>query len=162
MTTYDAVTIMCKLLQGAPDGKNYRLAAMYIEFENNSGAEVTPPTYDRSGAAEYYSSLGTDPVRDYLRVPIVNTALESSDTDNYPDGNKLTLFAQTTGSEGVHGKPFSHTVQSRVYGAALVAVPDEDDHSQDIVHSRVYFDAENQRIKEAGSQISVPWPLTLT
>lgn len=158
LTLYDWGEINGELLRGAPDGRDYRIAGMYIEFENNGGAAVSPPTFDRSGGKSYYDALGDSATRDYLRVPM--TAATLADAGNGP-GKLLTFFAQTTGVVGVHGKAFNDIAQSRVFGAALVAFPVEGDATQDILHSRFYYSAANQLVKQAGSQISVTWPLTL-
>jgi hypothetical protein len=158
LTLYDWAEIYGQLMRGEPDGRQYRIGGMYIEFENNGGAAVSPPSFDRSGGKSYYDSLSSSGTRDYLRVPMTGSTI--ADDGN---GKKITFFAQTAGVTGVHGKTFSDTVSSRVYAAALVAFPEgEDDSSLDIVHSRFNYDtAANQLIKQAGSQITVTWPLTL-
>lgn len=162
LTLFGWATIVGELLRGSPDGKPYNIGAILIEFENNGGAPVTPPTFTRSGGKTYYDGLSSDPNRDYLRVPVSNISLTSTDTVKFPGGNKVTFFAQTEGIAGVHGKTFSDSVQSRVYGGALVATPEFSDQTLDIVHSRFYFTvAANQLVKQAGSQLSLTWPLTL-
>jgi len=159
---YDWATIVAENLRNSPDGKNYAISGMYLEFENNGGAAVTPPSFDRSGGKSYYDGLLTDPNRDYLRVGMAGITLESTDLSLFPSGNKLNFIAQSTGVVGVHGKTFSDTVSSRVYGGALVATPVQADDTQDLVFSRFYFsNSANQLIKQAGSQITLTWPLTL-
>jgi hypothetical protein len=159
---YGAATIMGQLLRGQPDGRSWRLGAVYLEYENNGGVAVSAPAFDRSGGRDYYDGLGLSATRDYLRVPLTAQTFESSDDDLYPGGNLLTVFAQTAGVEGVNGKTFSHTVQSRVFGGALVATPEFSDPTQDVVFSRFYYDvASNQLVKLAGSQIGLTWELTL-
>lgn len=143
------------------EGLEYGLSAMYIEFAN-SATPVTPPAFDReppSGQA-YYTSLATDPVRDYLRVPIAAGSVSSSQPTQYPKGNRLTVFAITSHDQGVHGKPFSDAASSRVIGAALVATPVANDPTQDIVVSRFYFPVTEQVPKLATSQIGIEWALT--
>jgi hypothetical protein len=146
------------LTQGAT---NYRISGMYLEFENNAGAPVPVPAFDRSGGLSYYQQLAASPTRDYIRVPITAATLESSDEVLFPDGNVMTFFAQTRGTEGVHGKPFSDAVDSRIYGGGLVAIVDEADDTQDIVFSRFYFEAADQQIKLPSSQIGLEWEITL-
>lgn len=163
LVMYGAATAIAELLRGAPDLKQYKIGGMLVEFENNGGAAVTPPSNtDRSNGTAYYAGLSSDPNRDYLRVPLTAQSLESTDDSLYPEGNKLVNFAQTTGIAGVHGKTFSHTVSSRVYGGALAVFPVANDSTQDIIFSRFYFtDSDNQLVKQNGSQISLTWPLTL-
>lgn len=162
LTLFGWGALVGQLLRGAPDGKSYRIAGMYLEFENNGGAPVSTPAFDRTGGLSYYDGLISDPNRDYLRVAMTADTFDSTDLTNFPDNNRVTFFAQTTGVVGVHGKTFSDGVQSRVYGGALVAFPDVSDSSLDLIHSRFYFTvADNQLIKSAGSQLSLTWPLSL-
>lgn len=153
---------ICELLRRAPDGKQYGIGAMYLEFENNGGAAVSPPSLDRDtgGDLAYFDALGDSPTRDFLRVPLSGVTLSSTDPDQFPHGNKLTYFAQTSGIAGVHGKAFSAAQQSRVYGGCLVATPEADDRTQDIIVHRFYFtDAAKQLIKLDNQQIGLEWPV---
>lgn len=144
------------------EGTKYGIGGMYIEYAN-SASPVAPPTYDRDpdSGVEYYNSLATDPTIDYLRLQIISGMLRVSDTDLYPKGNQPTFFAMTGGTSGVHGKPFSDAADSRVIGAALVAMPDESDSTQDLVLSRFYFDESEQIPKLATGQIGIEWEITL-
>lgn len=162
MLMFDWATIVAELLRGAPDGKPYKIGGAYLEYDNNGGAPVSPPTFDRSGGIDYYLSLASSATRDYLRVPLTAADFESTDATVFPGGNKLTFFARTDGVVGVHGKPFSNAVSSRVIGAALVTYPDFGDATQDLVFSRFYWsDTSNQIVKATGSQIGIEWPITL-
>ena len=159
---YDWAYSVAQLLRGAPDGKPYKIAGAYIEFENNSGAAVSTPSVTRDGAAAYYAALAGHATRDYLRVPVIASTLDSSDPGNFPLGNRLLFYIQTEGSVGVHGKPFNDAAQSRVYGGALAAYPAFADPAQDVLFSRFYYtNPVNQLIKLAGSQLGMTWELTL-
>lgn len=144
---------------------SYRLSALYIEFENvaSPGDAVTIPSFTRAAGTEYYDDLQSSGSRDYLRVPLLQDPLISiaSGFENYftenTDGNKITIFAQTQGVVGVHGKTFSDSVNSKVFGAAAVATPVYSDPTQDIVFARTYFGVSEQTLKEASSQIGVSW-----
>jgi hypothetical protein len=151
--------LVIPLLEGN-EPMNYRIGALYIEYENNGGAVVTPPAFARSDdVAAYYESLGEHADRDYLRVPII--ARTTTQADGFPFPNILTVTARTSGSVGQHGKPFSAAVQSRVYGGAAIAMPDESDATQDRVLSRFYFDeATSQLVKILGSEIGYDWRFT--
>jgi hypothetical protein len=71
------------------------------------------------------------------------------------------LKFSTEGFVGVHGKQFSDSVSSRVFGIALVAAPGGTaDPSQDLVFSRTYFDVDQQQVKPAGSGFAFDWLLS--
>jgi hypothetical protein len=157
---YDWGTIVNRLLRNSPDGKQYQIGGMYIEFDN-AGSPVSLPSIARTGnKANYYDGLtGT---QDYLRVPLVATTESSSNATNFPQGNIATFFAQTEGAVGEsQGLTFSDVAGSAVFGIALVVFPEFADPSQDLVFSRSYFLSANQIDKVAGSQIGVTWAVTL-
>lgn len=141
---------------------NYKIGGMYIEYENvaDPNDPVDDPTFDRSGGVSYYNGLLTHPSRDYLRVPLVSALLDSSG-DNFPNGNRMTFFAQTAGTEGVHGKAFSDANNSKVFGAGLVAFINEDDPTQDRVFARLYLPEASQQVKLSTSQIGIEWEVEL-
>jgi hypothetical protein len=142
---------------------NYKIGGMFLEFENvaSEGDPVSIPSFDRSGGIAYYDSLSLSATRDYLRVPLISGTLESIDEVNFPDGNLMTFFAQSQGTVGVHGKEFSDTAISKVFGGALVAMPDINDSTQDKVFSRFYVETSDQQVKLATSQIGLTWEIEL-
>lgn len=144
------------------EGTKFGISGMYIEFANDA-SPVSPPSYDRGpdSGVEYYNSLSDDATLDYLRVQLVAGVLNVSDDTLYPKGNQPTFFAMTGGTTGVHGKAFSEVANSRVIGAALVATPEADDATQDLVLSRFYFDEADQIPKLATGQVGIEWQLTL-
>lgn len=160
---YEWATIVGVLLtQGTT---NYKIAGMYLEFENLSDPDdtIAAPDFERgpdTGVA-YYSGLSSDAARDYLRVAITAATLSSSDETNFPGGNVCTFFAMSQGAEGVHGKEFSNAANSKLFGGALVAMVDEDDASQDLVLSRAYLSGANQQLKLDTSQLGLEWDITL-
>jgi hypothetical protein len=141
------------------DEPDYILRGMFIEFENVTlpGDPVSAPTFDRTGGLSYYNGLVSDPDRDYLRVPALPFPIDSTDETTFPKGNRITLTGQTAGGVGVHGKTFSDTVNSKVFGAALVGFKADGDASQDLVFSRFYFSVADQQIKLPTSDISITW-----
>lgn len=153
-------TVAGQLLSGAPNGRDYSLSMLYVEFSNAGGA-VTPPTFDRTGGRSYYDNLAASSTVDYLRVPIIGRVLSSTDSFNFPDGNMLTIYGQTQGVVGVNGKPFTDGAGSRVYGCALVAAPEPNDPTQDLVFSRAYKTGSAQLVKLPTSQIGIDWQLLL-
>jgi hypothetical protein len=151
-----------------PDRYNYNISAIYIEFENQADPEIeiAASAFDRDLGVTYYNALVDSATRDFLRIP-----LTIEPTGNTVPGfeanlpleqqiNKLTFFVQTAGTAGVHGKTFSHTVNSKVYAAALVAAPVFGDRTKDVVFARTIFAPANQVTKEASSQIGITWDIS--
>ena len=148
-------------------GYNWRIRKAYIEYQNVASPSntVTLPTItqlDPQSALPYYLGLAGSPDRDYLRVDLrgmPSIEIESG-YENYFSagfGNLIESFAQTEGAVGVNGLTFSDSVNSKVYGTALVASPAENDPTQDIVVARAYFSGAQQLLKLPGMQIGVSW-----
>lgn len=161
LVLYDWATIVGKLL--TLGDSSWRVDTVYLEYENvaSAGDPVAVPSFDRSGGVAYYDSLSSSATKDYLRVPIISSTLNSTDETNFPGGNLLSFFAQSQGAVGIHGKEFSDTAISKVYGAGLVASPDPNDATQDKVFSRFYVPTSEQQAKLATSQIGVTWEIEL-
>lgn len=158
LVMFDQAVVAANLFTGRPE---FKVSVMYFEFKNVADPEdeVAVPTYDRSGGATYYAGLDDVEDVDYLRVAVIASTVTSSGED-YPLGNVATYYGQTSGVTGVHGTTFSDTVNSKVYGAALVATPNFADTSQDLIVSRFYWPTDQQQIKLPSSQVGVSWPLT--
>jgi|JI10StandDraft_1071094.scaffolds.fasta_scaffold349778_2 hypothetical protein len=156
---YEWSAILAQLL--LPGDARYRISGMYFEFENveNPGDTVTPPAFDRTRTLAYYNNLSSSASRDYLRVPLTSFLLNSSGAGHTND--LLTIFATSSGSVGVHGKPFSHVDNSVIYGASLVAIPDVGDRTKDLLFSSMYLPTNEQQAKLASSQVGLKWDLTL-
>lgn len=152
-----------------PDRPSYAISGMYFEYENQEDQDSSVPTalFPRTLGAEYYSGLALSANRDYVRVPIrLAPALSVADGSEGADAlsaaglfNQLTFFGQTAGGNGVHGKPFSHLHNSKIFAAALVATPQFDDVTKDVIFARIVFDIANQTSKEASSQIGITWDI---
>jgi hypothetical protein len=163
LVLYEWGDIVGKLLAGEPDGKPYAIGGMYLEYESNVDAAINPtPTFDRTGgvqtAPSYWENLGTN--RDYLRVK-----LDSATVTSGVNSVTVTFVTQSTGTVGAKTTSpvaFSDSVNSRVYGCAIVAYPDFSDKSQDLVLSRYYFASAYQIEKAPGSNIGITWPITLS
>lgn len=169
---YDWGAIACRVL-GFGD-INYRLAYLYLEYENLalSSTVITPPVFGRNEGVGYYTSLLPSTTKDFLRLPLLSLPatglLEDTVGDIYsayfpsPDGftgNKLTFVSQTSGTLGMGGRAFSDTVNSKVYGLAIVASPVPGDYTRDLVYARAYFNTTDQLVKLANSQISVTYEI---
>lgn len=150
--------IACNLF--GDGNKDYKISGMYIEFENTALIPSTP-SYTRSEGVEYYENLSASLTKDFLRVPLLSPPIKSlAATYSNINYNQLTFLAQTAGTQGVHGKTFSDSVSSKVYGLALVATPVWGDRTQDLIFARKYYTTSNQVAKQAGSQIGVNWTET--
>jgi hypothetical protein len=147
--------IACHLFgDGNPD---YKISAMYVEFENTSGTPTTP-SYTRDEGKEYYDTLYMSATKDFLRVPLLSSPAKGLASGYHGIAfNQLTFLAQTAGTQGVHGKTFSNGSNSKVYGLALVATPSWSDSTRDVVFARKYYATANQVAKQASSQIGVSW-----
>ena len=140
--------------------KEFKISGMYIEFENTALIPSTP-SYTRSEGVEYYENLSGSLTKDFLRVPLLSPPIKAlAATYSNINHNQLTFLAQTAGTQGVHGKTFSDSVSSKVYGLALVATPVWGDRTQDLIFARKYYTTPNQVAKQAGSQIGVNWTET--
>lgn len=152
---YDSASIFSRLLVDG-DG-DYKVAGMYIEYRNvaDPDDEVAAPGFGRDGGVSYYDDLASSPDVDFLRVPLTAALRESTDEELYPDGNLCRFFAQTQGSVGIHGKAFGPGSNSKIYGAALVAMPVQGDRTRDLVMSRWYLDGSSQQVVLANRQIGI-------
>jgi hypothetical protein len=151
--------------------REYAVRYMYLEFANVSDPDdvVVAPDFTRADGREYYANLATDSggTADYLRVPLL-TEPQIGIVPGYEDyfesgetGNQLTFFAQTSASvaEGMGGVLFGSTVNSKIYGAAVVAAPGGSDHTQDLIFARAYYEAEAQILKAVTGQCGISWDL---
>ena len=160
LVLFDWGSIAANLFSKAvPD---YRIGGMFIEFENvaSPGDPVVEPTFDRDDGLEYYNGLISTPDRDYLRVPLISSMTDNSNSANFPADNRVTYHSQSIGAVGVHGTTFSDLVNSKIFGAGLVGFKNNGDSSQDIVMSRFYFDVSEQQVKLPTSQVGITWVIT--
>jgi hypothetical protein len=136
---------------------DYKISAMYIEFENTAGTPSIP-SYTRDENTDYYENLSLSATKDFIRVPLLATPAKSLKAGytgiNY---NQLTFMAQTTGTAGVHGRTFANGSNSKVYGLALVAAPVWSDRTQDIIFARKYYQLSQIKLKPATGQVGVTW-----
>lgn len=153
-----------------PDRDEYHISGMYIEYENQTdpSAAVTVSSFDRLLGRNYYATLESSVNRGYLRIPMrlepalgVATGSEGESVLTDADlSNQLTFFAQTSNSGEMFGANFSHTLNSKVYAAALIAMPKVNDRAHDVIFARTNFNVSNQISKEASSQIGVTWDIS--
>lgn len=132
---------------------------LYVEFANAT-PPIAAPSFTRtdSGLA-YYEGLDVHPTIDFLRIPVA-----FADTFNDPslgdeEVNSVTLIGRTAGSQGIHGKTLTPG-SSVLIGGALVAAPDLNDWTQDIVHSRAYVSSGQQKVYPSAGQVHARWDIT--
>ena len=152
------------------DRDDYYISGMYIEYENQADPDVAVITtsFDRTLGRAYYSTLETSAIRGYMRVPMRLEPAMSVEVGSEGEAvlleeglsNKLTFFAQTAGSAETFGAGFSHTLNSKAYAAALIAMPKPGDRASDIIFARLNFSVDNQVSKEASSQIGLSWDVS--
>jgi len=122
-----------------------KLNTAYVEFVN--GPPVPSVDVSMQNLRTYFDALASDADRDYLRLSVLSHTL-----DQKGDQPSLTLIIATDGTTGVHGKPFSASVGSRVYAVTLAASQWND--REDIFVARHHYPELEQLEKpEAGSLI---------
>jgi len=131
---FQGADILAKLISGDLD---WKIGAMFFEFENTAGAPVIPSPQRSEDISYYLSDLQLEATKDYLRIPLVVPPAVTASSSSYA-GNQATFFAITTGMAGIHGKVFDQSVNSKVYGVALAATPDVTEYTQDKLFSRSY------------------------
>jgi hypothetical protein len=160
LVLYSGADIMARLLGGQ---SSYAVNTMYLEFKNLPlpTDPIVNPSFTREDGIDYYNGLISSLDTDFLRVPlVVNPNITSSGV--LYEGNQATFFGISEGSVGFHGKTFGPSVNSAVYGAALIAAPDPLSQSEDLVFSRYYAGSPgwtDKILAEAGFQIGVTWTI---
>lgn len=158
----DWVRIACQTI--GKGQSNYKIGGMYLEFENvaSPGDPVAIPEFSQSAGREYYDGLSGN--QDYLRVPLIGdpTLSVSADMTDFfsgdgVDNNTATFFSQSSGVAGVNGLEFSSSANSKLFGLALVAIPDWGDRSLDLIFGRAYYAEGDQIVKAIAHQIGVSW-----
>jgi len=126
--------ILAKLIAGDLD---WKVGAMFFEFENTAGAPTIPSPQRDEDISYYINDLKLEANKDYMRIPLVVPPAITASSSDY-DGNQATFFAITSGVAGIHGKTFDQSVNSKVYGVALASTPDVTEYTQDKLFSRSY------------------------
>lgn len=159
----DWVVMACRLF-GAGD-LTYLPSAAYVEFVNvpSPGDEATIPSFGETAGAAYYQGLSASTDHDYLRVQLLANPTISLSPDGAAIGlplDTLTFLAQTEGSVGINGKPFTAGANSTVIGMAVVATPVWADATQDRVLARCYYEGGEQVPKQTLGQVVVTYAHT--
>jgi len=139
----------------------YKPVGAYIQYVNNMGSWTTPTDFGRDGKT-YFHGLD-DGISDIIRVPLlVNPSLSSSNTSIYGQ-NLVKFLARTAGADGAPGLIQGATVpfdreSSTVVGGAIIAMPDPDDYTKDLVLNRAYLGA-SEVLERPGDphEIVVEW-----
>lgn len=158
----DYACITARLLRG---DINYRLSMAYIEFQNvaSPGDPADEIVFDFSDGVEYFTGLEDSPNRDYIRAPLTvsEPSIEDGMEDVFPNGNKILAYATSNGIVGVHGKPFTEAANSVVCAVAIVATPNKDDPTQDLIYARWSAAEAAQWPKVDDKKITIEWELPL-
>jgi len=148
-----ASTILFQAIIPGPITSGSKLDVAYLEYVN--GPAVTPPDILPYESVEYYERLETTPDRDYLRCFILSHSVKETNGKTV-----LSLVIASDGDEGVHGKPFSATAASKVYGIALAA--SQTNRRGDILFARHYYEPDEQLEKPENGGIMLTLDLILT
>jgi len=148
-----ASSILLRAVVPGETASGCKLDIAYLEYVN--GPAVVPPEIVPADSLEYYRRLDTTPDRDYLRCSIVSHAVRDS-------GGKtvLSLVVASDGDMGVHGKPFSATAGSRVYGLAIAA--SQTIQRADLLFARHYFEPDEQIEKPENGGVMLTFDLHLS
>lgn len=156
----DYAYIQARLLRG---DTNYKLAVAYLEFQNvdSPGDPADEVAFDFSDGVEYYTGLSGSADRDYIRAPLTvsEPTIEDGMSAIFPKGNQILTYAASNGIVGVHGKPFTEDDNSVICGVAIVATPDKNDPTQDLIYARWSAAEEDQWAKVDGQKITIEWSL---
>ena len=150
------------LARVASGDMRYRLAYMYMQFENLASPAGTPavPSYSAADGAGYYTNLEVSAAQDFLRVPLLVAPSFTPTSSDY-EGNLVTYVAMSGGfTQDYWGKPFDESNNSAVFGGALVAAP-SDEQQSDKIFARNYPTAAKV-LKPAGEQIVMQWSIEYT
>jgi hypothetical protein len=136
------------------------LIYMYIEFENmdSPGNNPTGSVADIDNDVTYFTGLGAG--RDFIRIAVLKPSQTNASAVEYSN-NRVTFIGQVLDeTNGVNGNEVFGTdgasIFSYIYGAAIVAVPDVNDVTKDLIIARSYFTALEQVIDTA---VTVTFPL---
>lgn len=149
-TAYD---IQANLLTGdAKYAPNY----IFVEFKNNSGAEVQPTsTVTPEDTVDYYNTLGID--CDYLAIPLT---LKPYVTDPTADNKSAVYYSVVTSgfTQGVKGLPFEPS-NSTIYGLGLITRL-EPNGTNDILFARTLL-PQNKQLVKTTSDMYINWKIEL-
>jgi hypothetical protein len=143
---YSGADLMAQAIVGKREGF---IRGMYMEYSNGT---PPAPAVSRDRAPVYYEGLGSP--EGYIRVPLTAQPGYTPSTTDY-QGNIVTVQAQTDGT--YENGPGIVDGTSQIYAAALVAMPNPDDKSEDILFSAANTDAPIPKI--ANAQVGIKWDI---
>jgi hypothetical protein len=145
--------LMAKAISGDSDST---VTGMYMQYKNSAPSLSTIPD-DRD--TDYYFNLSGDD--GFVRVStLANPQFSTTDSTKFAN-NKVEFFAVSDGSNASGATVIDGT--SQFYSLALVAMPDADDRTQDIIFSAAHLvdgaGALAPITKYANSQIGLSWAI---
>jgi len=147
LVTYQGADILAKACAGA-----LNINAMYMVFENDPSAIRI--SEDLGNIASTYAD--SSPNRSFVRVSTMGEPVYTSSDSDYQN-NEVAFLAVTNGISEFPLVPVTDGT-SVFYHSALVAAPDMDDQTEDLVFSCA--DLSTEPTKVAGAQIGIRWTLT--
>ena len=136
-----ATTVLFNAITPGTGTSGTKLDIAYLEYVN--GSAVTKPESNASNSTGYYDRLNETPDRDFLRCAVLSHQLR----ENLQGRPVLFLTISSDGTEGVHGKPFSASAGSRIYGVTLAASQASGNISDDILFATHYYEPAEQMEK---------------
>lgn len=154
---FGAADVIGRLLTGdtrvVPNG-------FYLEFRDDLLGWSVPTNFGRQGYDYFHGGMSTT---DVLRVPLLQTAGYAASSTIYAS-NQVTFIGQSAGADPVLGKngDYSFTRStSYIVGGGLIAMPDADDWTQDIVLTRGYVSTPLQRPADP-NEVMVRWQFIIS
>jgi hypothetical protein len=154
--------VLARLL--ADQSYPYAARKLYVEFQNVNDPEtdtVSPPVgFATSEGVEYYADLDSGSGIDYLRIDIASATPKL--LSDYPGSvlNAVEYLGYASSSNvGELGTSFGYAHNSLVYGLALVACPEPNNPSADIIIGRKYYSAEDQKLCPVSGVMTVGYIL---
>lgn len=147
LITYSGSDILGKALNGG-----LAVNCVYAVFENDPGAVRISP--DRSNDATTYAA--SSPNRSFVRISTMGDPTYAASSTLY-NSNKVVFLGVADSTSFFPAVPVTDGT-SLFYHSALVAAPNMDDQTEDVVFSCADFSADITKV--AGAQLGIRWTIT--
>lgn len=155
LRTEQSNDILARAIAGIP---RYVVNGVYLEYENTAGAPA-PVSFDKTTTAADFQGLGGS--KDYIRANLTASATFGSSGSPYGE-NRATFFALALNNvgptnQGMGGLDFSAAANSKIVSIGLVAMPDIEDETQDLLYAR--YAPASPFAKAADREVGITWTL---